>query len=522
MPSQPHPPVNEGILFADLYELTMAQLYLRTGMHDTPAQFNAFYRHNPDFGGHQAGYCVTAGLDDLLAWMERAQPGQQDLDALGSLRNGKGGRLFDDAFLAWLGQQGGFPGVRVLAPAEGRVVHPHAPFAVVEGPLAAAQLLETALLNHLNYPTLIATRATRIKQAARGAPVTDFGMRRGHARGVNAGSRAALIGGLDGTSNTGEALTLGAAPRGTHAHSLVQAFMAAGMDELDAFRAYAETFPDDCLLLLDTVDTLHSGLPNAIRVFEELRRAGHEPLGVRLDSGDLAHLAIQVAKELDQADFRAVTITLSNQLDELTIWQILEQIEDEAPRYGVDPAPLIRRLSYGVGTRLLTSHGAPALDGVYKLVALYHGGGWAPTIKRSDTLSKATTPGPKRVYRVYDERGMATADLVTLADEVPQTGEPLRLRHPVERTSRTLQPEAIGGIEPLLEVAWEDGRRASPPPDLETLRGRRRADEERLDPGVRRLINPHIYHVSLSDSLWRLKQDLLTGPNGNTRPPDER
>lgn len=515
MSSQQHPPVNEGILFADLYELTMAQLYLRTGMHDTPAQFNAFYRHNPDFGGHQAGYCVTAGLDDLLAWMERAQPNQDDIDALGSLHNAKGGRLFDDAFLGWLGDQGGFPGVKVLTPAEGRVIHPHAPFAVVEGPLAAAQLLETALLNHLNYPTLIATRATRIKQAARGGPVVDFGMRRGHARGVNAGSRAALIGGLDGTSNTGQALAMGAAPRGTHAHSLVQAFMAAGMQELDAFRAYAKTFPDDCLLLLDTVDTLHSGLPNAITVFEELRGAGHEPQGVRLDSGDLAHLAIMVAKELDLAGFGTVTITLSNQLDELTIWQILEQIENEAPRYGVDPAPLIRRLSYGVGTRLLTSHGAPALDGVYKLVSLRHQGTWAPTIKRSDTLTKATTPGPKRVYRVYDERGMATADLVTLDHELPNADAPLRLRHPIERTSRTLQPADIGGIESLLEVAWQDGRRAGPAPDLATMQQRRHADEERLDPGVRRLINPHIYHVSLSDTLWKLKQDLLAGPNGN-------
>ncbi|MEJ2290478.1 MAG: hypothetical protein P8Y05_02030 [Deinococcales bacterium] len=155
-------------------------------------------------------------------------------------------------------------------------------------------------------------------------------------------------------------------------------------------------------------------------------------------------------------------------------------------------------------------------------MALRHGDVWAPTIKRSDTISKATTPGPKRVFRVYDERGMATADLVTLADEQPSAEEPLRLRHPVERTSRTLQPDAIGGIESLLEVAWEDGRRASPPPDLATLRGRRHADEERLDPGVRRLINPHIYHVSLSDTLWRLKQDLLTGPNGNGQASSDR
>ncbi len=515
MPSPTPTPLNEGILFTDLYELTMAQLYLREGMHATPAQFEAFYRINPDFGGHQAGYCVSAGLDDLLAWMERARPSRAELEALATLKGSRGQRLFDDAFLGWLGDQAGFPGVTVRAPAEGRVVHPHTPLAVVEGPLATVQLLETALLNHLNYPTLIATRATRIKFAARGAPVFDFGMRRGHARGVNAGSRAALIGGLDGTSNTGQALALGETPRGTHAHSMVQAFMAAGMEEVDAFRAYARTFPDDCLLLLDTVDTLGSGLPNAITVFEELRRAGHEPRGVRLDSGDLAHLAIQVARELDRAGFTRVGITLSNQLDELTIWQILQQIELEAPRYGVDPGPLIARLGYGVGTRLLTSHGAPSLDGVYKLVALWRDDGWAPAIKRSDSLAKATTPGAKQLYRVYDARGMATADLLTLVDEVPSADPSLRLRHPTERAHRTLPASAVGGIEPLLEVAWRAGGRAVGSPDLATLRARRAADEERLDPGVRRLINPHIYHVSLSERLWQLKQELLADPDGN-------
>ncbi len=498
-----------SLLFTDLYQLTMAQAYLRHGLHELPAQFDAFFRRPPDYGAHQAGYAVAAGAAELLAWMADAALAPDDEDRLRGMRTAAGEPLFDDAFLAWLRDRRGLDDVELRAVPEGRVIHPVAPFAVVEAPLAVAQLLETSVLNHLNYPTLIATRAARLRHAAGGRPLIEFGMRRGHGRAVDAGARAALIGGVDASSNTGASLRLGVPPRGTHAHSFVQAIMATGGDELDAFRAYAEVYPDDCLLLLDTVDTLDSGLPNAIRVFEELRARGHEPRGVRLDSGDLAHLALHVARELDAAGFPDAVITLSNQLDELTIWQIRQQIQDEASSVGVDAQPVLDRLVFGVGTRLITSKGACALDGVYKLVAVHHDGEWRPSAKLSDTPEKATVPGPKALFRVYDARGMATADLVTLADERPRAGEPLTLRHPADERYRSLAVDEVSDVEPLLETHWSGGCARVEPQDVAALRARREADEARLDAGVRRLRNPHRYHVSLSERLWRLRQSTV-------------
>jgi nicotinate phosphoribosyltransferase len=291
---------------------------------------------------------------------------------------------------------------------------------------------------------------------------------------------------------------------------MVQVFMALGGGELEAFRAYAEVYPDDCLLLVDTVNTLESGLPNAIKVFEELRRKGHEPVGIRLDSGDLAHLAIQAAKMLDEAGFPNTVIVLSNQLDELVIWEIITQIEKEAPRYGVDPDRLINRLVYGVGTRLITSQGASALDGVYKLVAVQDGGQWTPAIKVSETPEKTINPGYKHVWRLYDRRGKATADLLSLEDEDPRTMETVLLHHPIEHTTyRILRRDEITEIEPLLVDVLKEGRLVYDLPSIEEMRRFRQADLERLDPGVRRLINPHVYHVSLTERLWDLKQDLI-------------
>jgi nicotinate phosphoribosyltransferase len=301
---------------------------------------------------------------------------------------------------------------------------------------------------------------------------------------------------------------LGATPRGTHAHSLVQLFMAMGDGELAAFEAYAGVYPDDCLLLVDTVDTLASGVPNAITVFERLRRQGHRPVGIRLDSGDLAHLAVQAARMLDQAGFDDCSIVLSSQLDELTIFQILGQISEEAPRAGLDPDRLIHRLVYGVGSRLATSDGDPYLDGVYKLVAIGgSAGSWLPAIKISDTPAKVVNPGAKRVWRIYDDRGRATADLLALEEEVP--APPLTLHHPAQsHVQRTLGPDRVTEIEPLLEeVGLTDPD--DPHHLVEAARQRRQADLGRLDPGVRRLVNPHIYHVSLSSELLKLKSDLI-------------
>ena len=264
------------------------------------------------------------------------------------------------------------------------------------------------------------------------------------------------------------------------------------------------------MLLVDTIDTLESGIPNAIKVFEELRRKGHKPIGIRLDSGDLAHLSVQAAKILDEAGFPDTMIVLSNQLDELVIWQIIAQIEEEAPRYGIDPDHLIGRLVYGVGTRLITSQGASALDGVYKLVAVRSGDQWTPAIKISETPEKTINPGDKLVWRVYDHRGKATADLLGLDDEDPCKMARILLHHPTEYTTyRTLAQEEISEIEPLLVDVLKEGKLVCDLPSIGEMRGRRRADVEQLDPGVKRLVNPHIYHVSLTQRLWDLKQELV-------------
>jgi len=502
--------ITDGFLFTDLYQLTMAQVYYRLGVHEQPAEFDHYFRSYPDYGKHQAGYAVNAGLEWLLDWMAETHVQDADTDYLRTLTGTTGKRLFADDFLHWLRMNGDFSGLSVTAIPEGRIIHRNVPITVIVGPLAMAQVLETSLLNRLNYPTLIATKASRVHEAGRGRPVLEFGMRRGPERGTDAGTRAALIGGADFSSNVGTSATLGLPAKGTHAHSLIQLFLAKGEGEIDAFRAYADVFPDDCLLLVDTIDTIESGIPNAITVFEELRRKGHEPLGIRLDSGDLAYLAIQAAAMLNAAGFPNASIVLSSNLDELAIWQIVSQIEGEAPRYGVDADRLINRLSYGVGTRLITSHGDASLDGVYKLVAIEEQGKWMPAIKVSESQAKIPNPGRKQIWRLYDRRGTATADVLGTVDERLSMDEPLTLHHPVIPTAvRRLEAGAISEVEVLPIPVVREGRRVSEPPSMEELRRRRIADLDRLDPGVRRLINPHVYHVSLTEAMWNLKVGLV-------------
>ena len=502
--------IAEGILLTDEYQLTMAQLYFRMGLHEKLVQFDHFFRSYPDYGLHQAGYCINAGLEWLLDWMQTAHCRPEDIQFLRKQTGRTGQRVFSDDFLEWLEQNGNFEGISMQAIPEGRVVHPNVPLTVVQGPLAMAQILETSLLNHLNYQTLIATKAARIHDSGRGQLMLEFGLRRAHDLGANAGARAALIGGADFSSNVGISHVLGFPPKGTHAHSMVQLFIALDGSELDAFQAYADVYPDDCLLLVDTIDTLESGVPNAIKVFEQLRRKGHEPVGIRLDSGDLAYLSIQAVKMLDQAGFPDTSIVLSNNLDELVIWQILTQIQQEAPRYDVDPEHLINRLVYGVGTRLIVSWGEPALGGVYKLVAVCDEGKWLPAIKISETPAKTPNPGHKRVWRLYDQRGNATADLLSEEDEDPRKMECIRLRHPTRPTQyRELPREAVSEIELLLVEVLDQGKLVCKLPTVEEMRARRLADVDRLDPGVRRLMNPHIYHVSLTERLWQHKQSLV-------------
>jgi len=502
--------IAEGILFTDQYQLTMAQLYFRMGLHEKRAHFDHFFRKTPDYGSHKAGYCINAGLEWLLDWMNEARFRPEDLDYLRGQVSVGGQRVFGDDFLEYLSKYGDFSGLTLRAIPEGRVVHPNTPLTVVEGPMLQAQLIETALLNHLNYQTLVATKASRIRESGQGRPVLEFGLRRGQDRAANAGTRAALIGGADFSSNVGMSHVLGYPPRGTHAHSMVQAFIALGEGELGAFRAYADVYPDDCLLLVDTVNVLESGLPNAITVFEELRRKGHKPVGVRLDSGDLAYLSIQAARMLDDAGFADSVIVLSNQLDELVIWQVITQIREEASRYGVEADSLLKRLVYGVGTNLITSEGHPALDGVYKLVSIRDGGEWRPAIKISETPAKTINPGNKRTWRLYDKRDKAVADVVALEEENLADCVQMQLHHPLEEAKhRVVHAGDLSRVEPLLVDVLRDGKLVYDLPTIEQMRQVRNTDLAALDLGVKRLINPHTYHVSLTEAVWTLRNELV-------------
>ena len=496
------------VLLTDQYQLTMGQVYFRKGMHENRARFEHFFRSYPDYGGHQAGYAIQAGMRTFLDWLTGARFDSQEIEQLASHRSGNGDPLFSQDYLAWLAANGDFESLSISAIPEGRVVHPSVPLTVVEGPLILAQLVETALLNHLNFETLIATKASRIWEAARGGTILEFGARRAQGSGAHSVVRAALIGGAAGSSLVGRSYELGFTPVGTHAHSIVQAFIALGLGELGAFRAYAEVFPDDCVLLVDTIDTLDSGLPNAITVFEELRAAGHRPMGIRLDSGDLAHLAVRSAEMLNEAGFDDLSIVLSSELDEITIWQIIEQILEEAPRYGVNGESIVKRLVYGVGSRLATSQGDPYLDGVYKLAAIEDEGEWKPAIKVSDTPAKVMTPGAKRAWRVYDQRGIATADLLALDGETPEP--PLELHHVSQiGVVRHMARERVSSIEELAKpVSVSD--LSSPHDEIVMARERRLSDLQRLDTGVRRLVNPHVYHVSLTPRLAHLKQEMIS------------
>jgi len=500
--------IEEGILFTDFYQLTMAQLYYKFGIHNTEAQFDYFFRSYPDYGNdRKAGYCVNAGIEWLLKWMKKNSFGEKEISRLRAEKSRSGQPLFKEDFLSWLQEEGNFNSINIRGIPEGRIVHPHLPVYVIHGPLAMSQILETSFLNHINYQTLVATKACRIKEAGRQQPFMDFGMRRAQGKGANAGARAALIGGADFTSNTGISYKLGVPPRGTHAHSMVQAIIASRGSELDAFRAYAEVYPDDCILLVDTIDTLESGVPNAIKVFKELKRKGHKPLGIRLDSGDLAHLAVRSAAMLDKAGFGETKIVLSNKLDEAVICQIISQIQKECRQYGVVPDKLIKRLVYGVGTRLITSKGDAALDGVYKLSAVKKRGKWVSVIKLSESPAKVVYPGNKYVWRIYDRYKKATADLIALKGENPKGQPELVLRHPVEaHKSRKILNSDTSRIEMLHRDIMRQGKIAYKLPDIAEIRKKREGDLKHLYEGVKRIVNPHNYHVSLSQKLWDLKQ----------------
>ena len=488
-------PLHQGVLFTDLYQLTMAQVYFSQGIAEQEASFEHYFRTYPSYGEHRAGYCVSAGLGALLDRLERCRFGDAELAVMAKMRSGSGNPLFGKSFLDWLRNDGDFRRLSLRAAPDGRVVHPNTPITVVEGPLALGQLVESALLNHRNYATLIATKAARVKQAARSGTVLEFGMRRAAGLGANLATEAALVGGADFSSNVAASHKVGLPARGTHAHSLVQAFMALGGSELDAFRAFADVYPDDCVLLVDTIDTLESGIPNAISVFEELRRKGHRPVGIRLDSGNPASLARVAARMLEEAGFGETAIVLSDRLDEISIARIAEDLV----RGAEDTDRLLGRLVFGVGTRLVTSEGAPHLDGVYKLAAVCKDRLWRPAFKLTDDLAKSAQPGRKSLWRLYRVDGTARGDLVTLVDEEPDHGGP----KPAER---------------LLEDVWTEGKRSGED-NLETARARRRADMARLAPDHLDLVDPAPYPVLRSPGLRSLC-DRIWGP-GRSAPTDD-
>ncbi|MBN2365103.1 MAG: nicotinate phosphoribosyltransferase [Calditrichaeota bacterium] len=502
--------IAEGILFTDQYQFTMAQLYFKLGYHEKLVHFDHFFRSYPDYDTHKAGYCINAGLEWFIDWMDNVRFTEEDIHTLKSQKNDSGQQVFEDDFLNWLKNNGSFENLDIQAIPEGRVIHPNEPITVVTGPLAMAQIIETALLNQLNYQILIATKACRISLSGMEQMLLEFGARRAHDMGANAGVRAALIGGADFSSNVGISHVLGYPPKGTHSHAMVQFFLAMGMSEEDAFQAYAELYPDNSILLVDTINTLESGIPNAIKVFEKLKKKGHKPLGIRLDSGDLAYLSLKAARMLNDAGFPDAKIVLSNELDELTIWQIISQIQEEGSRHGLDPDQIIKRLVYGVGTRLITSEGSPALGGVYKLTGVYNNDEWIPAIKISENIQKVPNPARKKIWRIYDKRNIATADFLTTEQEDIRDLDNLFLQHPTDPgISRTLKRKEISDLEELLVDIRRNGSTVYEFPDIEGLRKTRKKDLERLDPGVKRLINPHIYHVSLSANLWELKKQLI-------------
>lgn len=462
-------------LLTDLYELTMLAGYFKEGMAEKTAVFDLYFRHNPFAGG----YAIFAGLEPALDYLENLRFQPDEIEYL------RGLDLFPTDFFSYL-REFRFQG-RVTAPPEGTVVFANEPLLTVSGNLAEVQLVETLLLNIINFQTLVATKAARICHAAAGAEVIEFGLRR--AQGPNGGlsaSRAACVGGVKGTSNVLAGMVYGLPVRGTHAHSWVQAFA----DELTAFRAYAATFPDSTILLVDTYNTLKSGVPNAITVAGELREQGHTLRGIRLDSGDLAYLSREARRMLDEAGFPEVRILASNELDE----QVIDSIRDEDGRVDI----------YGVGTKLATAAGVGgvALGGVYKLVVM----DGVPRMKITSDIAKATLPGNKRVLRAINPKGGFVQDVVCLEEDSVISGT--TIYDPTNPLHHTVLPEGIRLVD-LRRTVMEQGRRTLPPEPLEKMAERSRDEMALLPAGCRRFVNPHRYKVSISKQLKELRYAMI-------------
>ncbi len=460
-------------LLTDLYELTMGQGYFDRGIYAREAAFDLFFRPN-----ELISYSVAAGMEEAAGYLENLRFEKEDLSYLSSLG------LFSDGFLKYL-KNFRFTGT-VRAVREGEVVFPNEPILTVRAPLFEAQIVETALLNFINHETLIATKASKIVREAKGDPVMEFGLRR--AQGADAGvfgARAALIAGCASTSNVYAGKMFSIPVSGTMAHSWVMNFPT----EREAFEAYAATYPDDCVLLVDTYDTLSSGVPNAIAVLGALKERGHTPKGIRIDSGDLAYLSKEARKMLDDAGLKEVKICVSGDLDEYTIRSLKEQGAK------ID--------SWGVGTKLITSAQLPSLGGVYKLSAVFENGEEIPKLKRSDTEAKTTNPAYKEAYRIYDKK---TGD--ALFDYLARAGETVNERSVLLVGGRK-KYEGNFSVKRLLQPLFLGGKRVMPRYTVEEARGYCKEELARFREEYKRLDMPHIYKVHLSPALSELKNRLV-------------
>ena len=469
-------------LLTDLYQLTMGYGFYRQKKHEEEVVFDLFFRKNA-----LITYSLFAGLEQAMDYLLGWRFDDEDIEYLRSLK------LFDEDFLTYLKNMK-FTG-DVYAVKEGTPVFPGEPILTVKAPLIQAQFAETALLNIINHQTLIATKSSKICRATAGKGVVmEFGLRRaqGPDAGIN-GARAAIIGGCASTSNVIAGQKFGIPVAGTMAHSWVMDYPT----EYDAFRAYADAYPDNCLLLVDTYDTLRSGVPNAIKVFKELKEAGHKPRGIRLDSGDLAYLSKKARKMLDEAGFPEAIICVSGDLEERSINSLLQQGAK------ID--------SWGVGTKLITSEDLPALGGVYKLSAVFDEEGNAtPKIKLSDNTAKITNPSFKRLYRLYDrENGMAIADLITLRDEDVDDSKPLTIFHPVE-TWKTHEVENFRAEE-LQQAMVKQGKLVYEFPPLMDVQKYSKNELSKFWEEYLRLDMPQLYKVDLSDKLHALKFSMIDG-----------
>ena len=469
-------------MLMDYYELTMANGYFKKGFKDTKVVFDMFYRKNPDNGG----FVIFAGLEQFINYLLNMKFEDSDIEYLRS-RN-----MFDEEFLKYL-KNFKFTG-DVYSVKEGEVVYPNTPLVTIVAPVCEAQLIETMLLLTINHQSLIATKANRIVRAARGKQVMEFGARRAHGYdAATLGSRACFIGGVDSTATVSADIAFGVKAVGTMAHSWIQFFD----NEYEAFKAYAEIYPTNCVLLIDTYNVLESGIKNAIKVAKEvLMPKGYRLSGVRIDSGDLAYLSKKVRKKLDEAGLTDCKIVVSNSIDEY----LLESLFSQGAK--ID--------SFGVGERMITSKSEPVFGGVYKLSAVQENDAFIPKIKISENVEKVTNPGYKKLYRVYDENDMAIFDFIGLYDE--EINKSTKLVYPL-KDYKFYHIEDKWSIKELQVCYVKDGKLIKKMPSLKEIRKYSEEELSKTWNEEKRFENPHIHFVDLTEKLYRVKKELIAKEN---------